>query len=261
MTAREDLLQAGKDLTASGQALFSPAELIAQARGKGSNYPDGTLRTHIVSHMCANAPANAATSSGEFMRVSSGLYRLNEREALTNRTAPTTHRLGPVRRKEPSSSPPFRPTETQTPTDWYWEGHVQSLVVSHLARTGWSIRRVADTASSEHGHDIDAVKGGERVLIEVKGYPTSTYARGSRQGEVRAAGSLGAQARTYFSNALLSGCVMRAENSDSRVVIAFPAIETYATLARRVGPVLLSAGIELWIVDQEGEVQERAGPV
>jgi hypothetical protein len=134
-------------------------------------------------------------------------------------------------------------------------------LVAHLARTGWSIRRVADTASSEHGHDIDAVKGDERVLIEVKGYPTSTYARGSRQGEVRAAGSLGAQARTYFSNALLSGCVMRAENADSRVVIAFPATETYATLARRVGPVLLSAGIELWIVDEEGEVQEGTKPV
>jgi hypothetical protein len=133
-------------------------------------------------------------------------------------------------------------------------------VVSYLAKTGWSIRRVADTASSEHGHDVDAVKGDERVLIEVKGYPTSTFARGSRQGQVRAAGSLGAQARTYFSNALLSGCVMRAENADSRVVIAFPAMETYTTLARRVAPVLLTAGIELWIVDEVGDVQEGAGP-
>jgi hypothetical protein len=134
-------------------------------------------------------------------------------------------------------------------------------LVAHLARTGWSIRRVADTASSEHGHDIDAVKDDERLLIEVKGYPTSTYARGPRHGQERAAGSLGAQARTHFSNALLSGCVMRADNVDARIAIAFPAMETYTALARRVRPVLLSAGIELWIVSHGGEVQEGPGCV
>ena len=215
---RQDALQAGRDLTASGHPLFSPAEVIAQARQNGSNYDTGSIRTHVVSYMCANAPANAKTGRGEFIRVSPGLYRLNDREVSTHPRAPTTQRPEPARNEEPPSTPSPRPSEIGTPADWYWEGHVQGLLVAYLARTGWSIRRVADTAAREHGHDIDAVKGDERLLIEVKGYPTSTYARGSRQGEVRAAGSPGAQARTYFSNALLSGCLMRAENAEPRAL-------------------------------------------
>jgi hypothetical protein len=259
MTARAELLRAARDLTASGHRLFSPLELIEQVRRAGGNYPDVTLRTHIATYMCANAPMNQLSAKGEFVRVSQGLYRLSDEregssftwrdkpEGVTGKlySAGTTRSRGVTKVVAPAD-----------PADWYWEGHVQALVVSYLARSGWSIKRVADTASSEHGHDIDAHRGEESVLIEVKGYPTSTYARGEKQGSVRSAGSLGAQARTYFSNALLSGCLMRAENSGARIVLAFPEVETYHTLAGRVSDVLRTAGIEIWLISQEGGVVE-----
>jgi hypothetical protein len=57
-------------------SLFSPAELIAKAHSQGSTYPDSTLRTHIVSIMCKNAPVNHATTYGDLERVSRGLYKL-----------------------------------------------------------------------------------------------------------------------------------------------------------------------------------------
>jgi Holliday junction resolvase len=57
---------------------------------------------------------------------------------------------------------------------WFWEGNVQAAVVSDLAANGWRIRRVANTATSEHGVDIEADRSGERLLIEVKGYPGAT---------------------------------------------------------------------------------------
>jgi hypothetical protein len=258
MSAREDLLRAAQDLTESGRSLFTPIELIEQVRRNDGNYPDSTLRTHTVSWMCANAPANEATGVGEFVRVGRGLYRIND---SISRKTPSSTSTAPTRSTSPAPrAEPLAPgSRTTPPEDWYWEGHVQSLVVSHLARTGWSIRRVADTESSEHGHDISADRAGERLLVEVKGYPTSTYARGERRGQTRNAGSLGAQARTYFSNALLSGCVMRSEDRNARIALAFPAKETFSALAQRVGSVLLDAGIEVWLVEEDGTVEESVG--
>lgn len=49
------------------------------------------------------------------------------------------------------------------------EGNVQSRVATHLAATGWSIIRVADTAQRERGVDIIAERAGQRLLVEVKG--------------------------------------------------------------------------------------------
>lgn len=40
------------------------------------------------------------------------------------------------------------------------------MVVSHLAAVGWRIRRVANTATSEPGVDIEADRQGERVVVE-----------------------------------------------------------------------------------------------
>lgn len=249
MSARSEILGAAHELADGGRTLFSPIELIERVRQRrgGNRYTDMTLRTHIVSTMCANAPANEATGRGEFVRVSRGLYRLND-EGRPITPSPGPH-VSPEREPTPKDPP-------SDPEDWYWEGNVQALVVAHLARLGWSIRRVADTSTSEHGHDIDASFGGQRVLIEVKGFPTSTYARGPRQGAVRAAGSLGAQARTYFSSAMLSGCLMRADNPSARIVLAFPDKETFRALALRVAPVLESAGMELWLVSENGSVRE-----
>ena len=202
MSTREELLQAALELAASGQPFFIPNELIEQVRRNGSNYADVTIRTHVCSWMCANAPANIATGKGEFFRVSRGLYKLNDQ---TRHSSPS-----PVRKPvtPPQVKPvgdPNGPTEfAEGPIDWYWEGHVQSLLVSHLTKDGWSIRRVADTASKEHGCDIEAVRDGVRLLVEVKGYPSSIYTHGPREGQARTVGSVPTQARAYFSHALLS---------------------------------------------------------
>ena len=42
--------------------LFSPIEQIEEARRQGSQYPDSTLRTHIVSYMCMNKKPRTALS-------------------------------------------------------------------------------------------------------------------------------------------------------------------------------------------------------
>ncbi len=86
MSARTDVRTAAASLMQKGQTLFSPAELIAEARQGGSSYPEVTLRTHIVSSMCVNASGPSAGVYPDLVRVSRGLYRLaDERDAALSK--------------------------------------------------------------------------------------------------------------------------------------------------------------------------------
>jgi len=138
---------------------------------------------------------------------------------------------------------------------WFWEGNVQSALVRHLASDGWRIRRVADTHSREHGIDIEADRNDVSLLIEVKGYPSATYRSGSNKGQKKSFG-VATQARNYFGNAVLTGLLMRTDNDGARVVLAFPTQETFRGLARRSAGPLRRAGIEIWLVDEQGRVSE-----
>jgi hypothetical protein len=232
-------------------AVFSPAQLIAEARSMGSTYPDSTLRTFIIGPMCANSPDHHAVQYGDLERVGRGLYRLIGTEAVGPAWAPPN--------PEALVDAAVEILQAAHEDEWFWEGNVQAAVVSHLASRGWRIRRVANTAASEHGVDIEADRGGERLVIEVKGYPGSTYARGARKGDPKTTPAA-AQARAYFSNALLSGLLMRAETGETRTVLAFPDVATYTHLGKRVAGPLATAGIELWFVAEDGAVTETATP-
>jgi hypothetical protein len=249
--AREELLAAARSLVDGGMTVFSPAQLIGQARSMGSGYPDTTLRTFIVGPMCVNSPDHHAVQYGDLERVARGLYRL----VPTGPEAPDPQPLGP----EALIDAAVESTPTAHDDEWFWEGNVQASVVSHLATTGWRIRRVANTSAGEHGVDIEADRQGERLVIEVKGYPGTTYARGERKGAAKTTPAA-AQARAYFSNALLSGVLMRTDVTDARVVLAFPDVPTYANLGRRASAPLTAAGIEVWLVARDGVITVLAAP-
>jgi hypothetical protein len=246
MSAKEDLFAAARSLHAQGTDRFSLMDVISEARRLGSTYPDVTLRS-MVSHHLRIDKRNVAGGVG-FFQVSRGFYRL-----ASNKESPVTERV--VR---PIVSTSDRTTEERAPTpddehEWFWEGNVQATLVRHLANDGWRIRRVADTHSREHGVDIEADRSGVTLLIEVKGYPSATYLKGPNEGQKKNFG-VGAQARTYFGNAVLTGLLMRSDNSDARVVLVFPALETFRALARRSALPLDRAGIEIWLVDDSGRV-------
>lgn len=252
MGAREDLLGAAARLTSRGQAPFSPADLIAEARNQGCNYPDTTLRTFIVGPMCVNSPDNHAVQYGDLQRVGRGQYRLVDGPSVADFDPATVDELDALDHEPLDEAAPY-----DTAEDWFTERRVQALVVRHLAAGGWEIRRVADTTSREHGIDIQAVRDGISLLVEVKGYPGATYARGERAGQPkRTAAPM--QARAYFSNAVLAGMLMRNDAADARVAIAFPWKETYRNLARRTAAPLAAAGVEVWLVDEDGALAEIA---
>ena len=250
MGIREDVLEAARSLTERGTPLFSPAELIAAARSAGSTYADASLRTHVVSYMCKNAGGAYGGRYPDLLRVGRGLYRLAE-AAPSDRAS----RRRPTGRQRPLRVVTDQPRPTHQ-EDWFSEANVQAAVVRHLVASGWRLLRVADTASREHGVDVEAERSGERLLAEVKGYPGTAYARGDRKGMPKSTRAA-AQARQYFSHALLAGLLIRSDWPTARVVLAFPAMPTFTNLAARVAQPLRSSGIEVWLVHIGDRVTEQ----
>ena len=75
-TCRSEILESFAALEQRhGREAFSPAEILAEVRARGGQHPDSTVRTHIVSSMCVNAPANHAVRYPDLERVGRGLYR------------------------------------------------------------------------------------------------------------------------------------------------------------------------------------------
>ena len=73
---RHEILAAAHDLTTRGLAPFSPQDVIDELRRRGSTYPESTVRTHVVSAMCIEAPANHAVRYPDLHRVARGRYVL-----------------------------------------------------------------------------------------------------------------------------------------------------------------------------------------
>lgn len=77
MTCREEILFCVERLgRRTGRNEFSLQEIVRQMQEEGTAYKENTIRTHITSRMCANAPDHHATTYGDFERVSHSIYRL-----------------------------------------------------------------------------------------------------------------------------------------------------------------------------------------
>lgn len=151
------------------------------------------------------------------------------------------------------SRPPDRPAVTSHRPDWFWEGNVQASMVQHLSAQGTVVRSVADTASRARGTDIVASLHGRVIHIEVKGWPSATYADSSKAGEVKRT-QLTPQATHWSAGAVLSALRLRGRNPADRVLTVFPDFRRYRNLADETAATLLAAGIEIWFVNESGEV-------
>jgi hypothetical protein len=77
MTARDEILIAARGLSsASPDGTFTVQAVVDMMRRAGTTYKESTVRTHVVSRMCADAPDNHAKVYDDFVRVSAGRYRL-----------------------------------------------------------------------------------------------------------------------------------------------------------------------------------------
>lgn len=145
------------------------------------------------------------------------------------------------------------------PAEWYWEGHVQAALASYLKGQGWTIERASNTASREQGPDVSALRKGQRLFVEVKGYPSVGYRDPSRAGETKRTNPA-LQAKHWFSDALLKAIRMRNGMPTAEIAIGLPTADRYASLLRETEGALRLLGIGVLVVDQAGEVTVEIEP-
>ena len=76
-TCREELIEAIKVIiNKKRKNEFSPQEAIAYMKLNGTSYQEKTIRTHITSRCCKNAPQNHQTKYEDLERIGVGLYKL-----------------------------------------------------------------------------------------------------------------------------------------------------------------------------------------
>jgi hypothetical protein len=251
MSTRDEVIAAAESLTAQGRSPFSPADVLHEARRLGCSASDMSIRTAVIHNMRVDT-GTLRTRRG-FAKVGSARYVLADPPGVTSQAGSTPFVAPPS--PPPTPSGPAEPIDPHA--DWYWEGNVQAAVVRALASDGWDIVRVAHTATKEHGIDIEARKDGQRLVVEVKGYPGTTYSGGANKGLPKPT-TPPTQARSWFSTGILSALVMRGDDQSARVVAAFPDKPTYQNLASKVSAPLLASGVEIWLVNEAGTLN-RAG--
>jgi hypothetical protein len=139
--------------------------------------------------------------------------------------------------------------------DWFWEGNVQDALAAYLRAEGWSVDQLADTASRARGIDILARKDGRTLAVEVKGYPSTTYARGEQQGMPKRTNPTN-QAPKWFSQALVKAIRTTDGEGNPEVAIAFPDYPRFRSLIADSDWALRRLGIGVYLVS-EGEAVER----
>jgi hypothetical protein len=56
---------------------FTAQEVLDSLGAKGTLYKPATIRTHVTSRMCANAPNHLAVTYSDLVRVGEAICRLN----------------------------------------------------------------------------------------------------------------------------------------------------------------------------------------
>jgi hypothetical protein len=75
-TAREEILTAAKMLAdRSPDGSFTLTQIITNLQRAGTRYAESTIRTHVTSRMCADAPDHHGTTYDDFERLGDGRYR------------------------------------------------------------------------------------------------------------------------------------------------------------------------------------------
>lgn len=77
-TCRGEVLDAARAIVRrNGRPEFTMQEIVDEMKHSGTAYAESSIRTHVGSSMCANAPRNHGTIYNDLERISHGWYRLN----------------------------------------------------------------------------------------------------------------------------------------------------------------------------------------
>lgn len=84
-SARDEILATARKLAGqSADGTFTLIDVLTEMRRAGSRYAESTIRTHVTSRMCADAPSHHARTYDDLERLGSGRYRLRPPPRQTN---------------------------------------------------------------------------------------------------------------------------------------------------------------------------------
>ena len=76
-SCRDELLEVAKDvISRKGKNEFTVLEIVKAMEEHGTVYKESTIRTHITSKCCVNAPANHNERFSDYQRIEHGLYKV-----------------------------------------------------------------------------------------------------------------------------------------------------------------------------------------
>jgi hypothetical protein len=146
-------------------------------------------------------------------------------------------------------------TENDVTKDWDWEGNVVESLSQFLERKGWTIVSKPNTRTKERGVDIHATKDKKVLLIEAKGFPSTSYRDPKRSAETKRTNP-SLQAQHWYSHALLKAMRLQSEYPNALVAIGLPDCARYRKLFEETQPGLQKLGITLLVTSKDGDVSE-----
>jgi hypothetical protein len=151
--------------------------------------------------------------------------------------------LHPSPTTQPKNARPKASLDLPGNKPWYWEGNIQSRVISYLASHNFQIRSVADTASRQQGIDIVAEKDGRQLWISAKGFPEGTERT-----------SPSTEAGHWFKGAIFDILDYRGRDKSALLAIALPDFPRYHSLAEKIAWCKPVAKFVYFWVKEDGEV-------
>jgi hypothetical protein len=133
---------------------------------------------------------------------------------------------------------------------------VQDVFAQFLARQGWTITSMADTASKARGVDVLAVKDERRLAAEVKGWPSTTYSDPARAGETKPTQPT-LQAGHWFAGALSKALMVLDSHPGSETLVVLPDYPRYRDLAARTRTGRGRADVHVVLVAEDGQVESE----
>lgn len=262
MSGRLTVEQMLRQCADSMSGTFTRQEIVSWFRRHHPDVKESTLAAHIQA-LTSNAPnrernhPHLAAHTPVFDRLGHGLYRVHR---PTGSQAVVSSSTPPPPPPAPAAAPQAAtPVAATARGEWSWEGNIQAAVVAFLVGQGWSVTRVADTASKEHGTDIEATRADRRLHVEAKGWPSASYVDPNRQHEQKKT-MPATQARVWFADAVGHALRLRAANPDDAVAIALPENDTYRRLWEGICAPLLQVRIAMLWVAADGTVTQEGWP-
>lgn len=78
MTCRDEILTCANRIVSQKEINeFTLQEILDCMKAARTRYEESTIRTHVTSRMCVNAPKHHAVKFADFVRISRGTYKLN----------------------------------------------------------------------------------------------------------------------------------------------------------------------------------------